>query len=269
MQEYYYELIVTPSQRVDFFSSLLLELSSSAIEEKDGSLILRSEEELDTIEWALQEAAKKLKIDIKTTLEKKDNEDWISKYKSSVKPIQVASFYIRPQWEEKKQNLTDIIINPALAFGSGHHESTSSCIELLDATHIKNKTVLDVGCGSGILGICAAKKGAVVDICDTDDLALLSAEDNFSLNNTIYKNSWVGSANFVQQTYDLVIANIIADIILMINKDLKKAVSDSGYLILSGIIDKYFDKIKEKFSDFELVQDIHKGEWHTVLLKKR
>jgi len=268
MQKYYYELIVTPSQRVDFFSSLLLELSGMAIEEKDGSLILRSEEELDTIKWAVEEASKKLSVELKTTLEKKENVDWISKYKSSVKPIQVASFYIHPEWEEKKQNLTDIIINPALAFGSGHHESTSSCIELLDTIDIKNKTVLDVGCGSGILGICASKKGAVVDICDTDDLAILSAKENFSLNNTNYKNFWVGSANLAQQTYDLVIANIIADIILMINKDLKKAVSDSGYLILSGIIDKYFDKIKEKFSDFELVQDIHKGEWHTVLLKK-
>ena len=268
MQKYYYELVVTPRKRYDFFSSLLLELSGLALEEKDDSLILRSEDELDTIKWAVEEAAKKLGVEIETTLEKKENEDWINKYKSSIKPIQIASFYIRPEWEEKKENLTDIIINPALAFGSGHHESTSSCIELIDRLDIKNKTVLDVGCGSGILGICASKKGAVVDICDTDELAVKSAKENFVLNKARFDTSWVGSANMTKKTYDLVIANIIADIILMINKDLKKAVSNSGYLILSGIIDKYFDKIKEKFADFELVQDIHKGDWHTVLLKK-
>ncbi len=268
MQGFYYELTVTPKERVDFFSSLLLELSGSALEEKNSSLILRSEEELDTIEWAVKEAANKLGIEIETLLEKKDNEDWISKYKSSIQPVKVSSFYIRPEWEAKKENLIDIIINPALAFGSGHHESTSSCITLIDKIVKESNTVLDVGCGSGILGICASKKGAVVDICDTDELAVSSAKENFSLNKVTFNSSWSGSANSTSKTYDIVIANIIADIIIMINKDLKSRTKESGYLILSGIIDKYFDKVREKFSDFELIEDIHKGEWHTMLLKK-
>ncbi len=268
MQDFYYELTVTPKERVDFFSSLLLELSGLALEEKGSLLILRSEEELDTIEWAVKEAANKLGIEIETTLLKKDNEDWISKYKSSIQPVEVASFYIRPEWEEKKDNLTDIIINPALAFGSGHHESTSSCITFIDKIMKESNTVLDVGCGSGILGICASKKGAVVDICDTDELAVKSAKENFSLNNTLFTNAWIGSANGASKTYDIVIANIIADIIIMINKDLKNCTKESGYLILSGIIDKYFDKVRDKFSDFELIEDLQKGEWHTLLLKK-
>ncbi len=268
MQDFYYELTVTPKQRVDFFLSLLLELSGSALEEKDSSLILRSEEELDTIEWAVKEAANKLGIEVETKLLKKDNEDWISKYKSSIQPVEVASFYIRPEWEEKKENLTDIIINPALAFGSGHHESTSSCITFIDKIIKESDTVLDVGCGSGILGICSAKRGAVVDICDTDELAVKSAKENFALNKTTFNSSWSGSANNTTKTYDVVIANIIADIIIMINKDLKSRTKESGYLILSGIIDKYFDKVRDKFCDFELIEDIQKGEWHTLLLKK-
>ena len=268
MKEFYYELVVTPKERMDFFSSLLLDLSGSAIEEKDDLLILRSEEPLDDIKWAVKEAAKRLGIKVDTKIFKKANEDWINKYKSSIKPIQISSFYIRPQWEEKKENLTDIIINPALAFGSGHHESTSSCIELLDEVVSKDKSLLDVGCGSGILGICAAKKGAVVDICDSDELAIKSAKENFLLNKVSYNSAWVGSANLAQKSYDIVVANIIADIILMINKDLKSVTKESGYLILSGIIDKYFDKVKEKFSDFKLIKDINKKEWHTLLLKK-
>jgi len=268
MSEFYYELVVKPQENLEFFSSLLLELTGSAIEHKDDMLIVRSEDELDDIVWVLEQTAKKLDTKVELNLSKKQNEDWINKYKSSIKPVQIASYYIRPEWVEKKENLTDIIINPALAFGSGHHESTSSCIELIDSYVNKNMTVLDVGTGSGILGICASKKDAVVDICDTDELAVESAKENFKLNLASFENFWVGSANKTQKTYDLVIANIIADIIIMINQDLKNRVGESGYLILSGIIDKYFEKVKDKFSDFELVEHIHKGEWNTLLLKK-
>ena len=269
MDSFYYELVIKPEKNLDFFTSLLSELTGSAIEERDNTLILRSEEKLDDISWAIQEAGKKLGVKVETNISKKKNEDWIKKYKSSIQPIEVASFYIRPEWVEKKDDKIDIIINPALAFGSGHHESTSSCIELIDKIVKKDDKVLDVGTGSGILAICASKKGAVCDICDTDELAVQSAIDNFSLNNTTYNNSWVGSANQTKKQYDIVIANIIADIILMINSDLKKSVKESGYLILSGIIDKYFYKVKEKFKEFELLEDIQKGEWHTLLLKRK
>jgi len=269
MGKFYYELVVKPEERLEFFSSVLLEITLNAIEEKDGSIIVRSEDELDDIAWVVKQSAKKLGIKVDITLEKKENEDWINKYKASIKPVQIASYYIRPEWIEIKENLTNIIINPALAFGSGHHESTSSCIELIDEFVKEKDRVLDVGTGSGILGICASKKGAKVDICDTDELALKSAKENFLLNSSVYEDAWVGSANSATKKYDVVIANIIADIIIIINRDLKKVVDKRGYLILSGIIDKYFDKVKERFSDFELVKYIEKGEWHTMMLKKR
>ena len=269
MKKYYYELIVKPGEKRDFFSSLLLDLTNSAIEEKDDAIILRSEEELDDIKWAVEEVGKKLGIEVKTTLSKKENEDWINKYKSSIQPVEVATFFIRSEWIEKKEDKIDVIINPALAFGSGHHESTSSCIELIDKIVKKNDKVLDVGTGSGILAICASKKGAICDICDTDELAIKSAIDNFSLNKSTYNAAWIGSANQTNQKYDIVIANIIADIIIMINRDLKKVVNERGYLILSGIIDKYFPKVVEKFNDFELLEDIQKGDWHTLLLKRK
>ena len=269
MNEHYFELVVDPKGEVELFSSILLELTSNAIEEKDGLIIIRSEDELYDISWAVDEFASKLGFRIDQTLTKKENEDWINKYKSSIKPLKISSFYIRPEWEKSRENLIDIIINPALAFGSGHHESTSSCIDIIDRYVKEDDEVLDVGCGSGILAICANKKGAFVDICDTDELAVKSAEENFSLNSATYNNSWVGSASKAQKEYDFVIANIIADIIVMINQDLKKSLKKSGYLILSGIIDKYFQKVSDKFSDFEIVEDIQKGEWHTLILKRR
>jgi ribosomal protein L11 methyltransferase len=269
MDEFYYELLITPTSSLAIFSDFLFEVTQSAIEEKDGSIIIRDTQPLDDILWACEQFSQKLGIAIQSKLEKKKNEDWISKYKNSINPIEVGSFYIRPDWIEKKDNLIDIIINPALAFGSGHHETTSSCLIAIDKYLQKSDTLLDVGCGSGILSIAAAKKGAVVDICDTDEVAVESAKENFMLNDVMINQAWVGSANGVKTTYNFVIANIIADVILIINKDLKTAVKPNGILILSGIIDKYFHKIEEKFSDFTTLEKIEKGEWHTLVLQRK
>ena len=268
MDKFYYELIVTPKSNLPIFSDLLLSLSQSAIEERDNSIILRDTENLEDVLHAVEEFSKKFGVEIESSLEKKENEDWISKYRDSIQPIKVGSFYIRPQWCEKKDEFIDIIINPALAFGSGHHETTSSCILAIDEYVKKGDDILDVGCGSGILSIAASKKEANVDICDTDEVAVESAIENFKLNSATFKNSWIGSANKADKEYDLVIANIIADVILIIQNDLKSAVKKDGILILSGIIDKYFHKIQEDFSDFTTLKNIKKGEWHTVVLRK-
>jgi ribosomal protein L11 methyltransferase len=269
MNEFYYELTVTPEKNLEIFSDFLLEVTQSTLEERAGSLIVRSSEPLEDILWVSEQFAQKLQTKIKTSIKKLKNEDWISKYKNSIQPIEVGSFYIRPEWEEKKQNLTNIIINPALAFGSGHHETTYSCLQAIDKYVKKDKTLLDVGCGSGILSIAAQKNGAIVDICDTDKVAVQSAIENFELNDALINHSWTGSANKTDQVYDIVIANIIADVIIMIEKELKSRVKSGGILILSGIIDKYFDKVVEKFNDFDKIEIIHKDEWYTLVLQKQ
>jgi ribosomal protein L11 methyltransferase len=268
MNKYYYELTIKPENNLEIFSSFLLEITQNAVEERDGSLIIRSEEPLDDILWATKQLAEKLNIKIETNQEKKKNVDWISKYKNSIQPIEVGSFYIHPMWKEAKEHLTNIIINPALAFGSGHHETTYSCLQTIDKYVTSNITLLDVGCGSGILGIAAEKSGAIVDICDTDEIAVKSAQENFRLNSATINQSWIGSANSTQTEYDIVIANIIADVIIMIHKDLKSSVKSGGILILSGIIDKYFNKVVEKFSDFKKIETIQKDEWYTLVLRK-
>jgi ribosomal protein L11 methyltransferase len=268
MNEFYFELTITPKNSLEIFSSFLLDITDDALEERDGSLIVRSSEPLDDILWATEQLALKLDIKITTKLEKKRNEDWINIYKNSIKPIEVGSFYIRPEWEKAKNDLENIIINPALAFGSGHHETTYSCLKAIDK-YIKNDMkILDVGSGSGILAIAAQKKGATVDICDTDEIAVESAKENFILNYASYNRAWIGSANQTSDIYDVVIANIIADVIIMISKDLKSKVKNGGILILSGIIDKYFDKILKKFKDFDTIEIIQKDEWYTLVLQK-
>ncbi len=268
MNEYYYQLIVTPKSHLDLFSETLLEMMQNAIEERNGSLIVRASEPLDDVAWAIASLGEKLGIEVETTLSKEKNEDWINKYKSSIKPIEVGDFYVRPQWENPRENKIDIIINPALAFGSGHHETTYSCLQSINNYVKEDDTLMDVGCGSGILSIAAAKLGAQVDICDTDEIAVKSAQENFTLNSIDFHEAWIGSAHESTKAYDVVVANIIADVLLILHKDLKKSVKLGGILILSGIIDKYIDKVKEKYKDFELIENLQNKEWHTLILKR-
>ena len=127
--------------------------------------------------------------------------------------------------------------------------------------------VLDVGCGSGILGIVANKLGAIIDACDTDPLAVESAKENYELNNANYNNIWVGSANKTNKKYGLVVANIIADVLIFIYKDIEKTAQNR--LILSGIINKYKEKVINKYSkSFKVVNTIEKNEWVTLILER-
>jgi len=274
MQQEYYELQVTPTDKQEIFSNFIFEFGIEAIEQKGNTLIVRSEEPLEEIEWGVKEFGKKLsqilkeEIGVETKLDKKRSEDWINKYKNSITPIEVGGFYIHPTWEKDKEGYINILIDPALSFGTGHHETTSSCLELLSKTVKKNDTFLDVGCGSGILSIAACKLGAKVDMCDSDGQSVQSAKNNFQLNNCSYSDIWIGSANKVTKEYDTVVANIVADVLIMINKDLKNSVKKDGNLILSGILDKYLDSVLAKFNDFEKVDIIEKNEWRTLQLKK-
>lgn len=269
MKDYYYELTVIPTNNLEIFSDLLTSLTQNAIEETDTSVIARSEEDLVDVQHGIEQFAQAVNIQCQVKLEKKKNEDWILKYQQSVKSIEVGKFFVRPSWEEAKEDKIDIIIDPALSFGSGHHETTNACLQSISTYVKENDNVIDVGTGSGILAIAASKIGANVDICDTDDVCIKDSEVNFSLNNTTYNNAWVGSALKANKTYDVVIANIVADVLIMIASDLKKCLKPNATLIISGILHKHLTRVLKKFDDLETVETIEKNEWRTVVLRKR
>ena len=273
MTDKYYELTITLQNEdfVEFIADFVANIGGDGLEIGRNDIIVRSENDLSYIEEAVTSLIGTLggTIDIEYKMDVKENVDWIAKYQNSVEPIEAGKFYIYPSWYEAKKDKINIKIDPALAFGSGHHASTFSCLEAIGEYLNGSQRVLDVGCGSGILGLACTKLGAKVDLCDTDPISVDSCEQNFALNDAEYEELWEGSANQAKGEYDVVIANIIADVLKFIVHDLKRAVKNDGLLILSGILDKKEEQVTEVYNDLELVERKQKDEWITLIYRNK
>jgi ribosomal protein L11 methyltransferase len=273
MQEHYYELVVKVSSHLPLFSDFLSDTVAVGFEETEDGFIIRSEDSLDTIEWGLiqyQEALQKAlgeTIELECTHSKHKNSDWVGEYQNSIQPLAIDKFYIHPTWNEPSDSLINIAIDPALAFGTGHHPTTASSLRAISEYVKDGDTLIDVGCGSGILSIAAMKLGAVVDACDTDVVSVENSLANAKLNDVKYHNIWEGSCGASNKKYDMVVANIVADVLTYIAKDLKEALKDDGILVLSGILDKYENKVLSFYKDCEIIRRIPQDEWVTLILK--
>ncbi len=271
MKNRYYELTIALNDDfVEFIADFVANIANDGVEIGYEKIIVRSESDLTYVKDALISLSDTLdgNISMNYTIQEKENQDWIQKYKDSIEPIEAGKFYIFPSWYEPKENLINIKIDPALAFGSGHHATTFSCLNAVSEYVKANDLVLDVGCGSGILGLASKKLGATVELCDTDPISVDSCKQNFELNNESYDKLWEGSVDKAKGNYDVVIANIIADVLRFIAKDLKNDTKDGGYLILSGILDKKEELVKESFKDLNLEKRTLKDEWVTLVYKK-
>ncbi len=272
MQNTYYSLTVRPSSHLELFSDFLSDTIPVGFEETDEGFIIRSEDELDTIVWGIEQFAEALQkalgqpVDVELLLEKQQSDDWVRTYQQSITPVEVAPFYIHPTWDEPKEGMLNIAIDPSLAFGTGHHATTATCLQAIAQVVTPGARVIDVGCGSGILGIAAARLGAEVDGCDTDIVSVENTQTNLELNHVTFGALWEGSAMMASGQYDVVIANIVADVLVMIASDLKKILKPSGTLILSGILDKYEDKVLQKYRDFAHIKRITQDEWVTLIV---
>jgi len=273
MQEHYYELVVKVSSHLSLFSDFLSDTVAVGFEETDDGFIIRSEESLETIEWGIEQFQEALQkalnetIELECTHSKQENSDWIKEYQDSIKPIAIDKFYIHPTWDEPSSELINIAIDPALAFGTGHHPTTASALQAISKYVKSEDTLLDVGCGSGILGIAAMKLGATVDACDTDIVSVENSEVNAELNSQKFNNIWEGSCTLTDKKYDIVVANIVADVLTFIAKELKSALNENGILVISGILDKYEKKVLNFYKDCEIVERIAQDEWLTFILK--
>lgn len=170
-------------------------------------------------------------------------EDWINNWKQYFKPISVGQkLLIRPTWEEVKDSggRTVLDLDPGLAFGTGTHETTRLCMELLEQYVQPGMNVLDVGCGSGILSVAALLLGADKAVgVDIDELAVKTAVENAEINHVEERFTGI-CGNLTDQvtgTYDIVVANIVADVIIMLTKDVEQFMKPDTVYLMSGIID--------------------------------
>lgn len=192
--------------------------------------------------------------------------NWEEDWKKFYKPISAGKYTIMAEWIEDEVDGVVIKINPSKAFGTGEHASTRLCLTLMSGVDFTNLNVIDVGAGSGILGIGAAKSGAkMVDMCDIDKETLECAEENSKLNGVSDRIRLTagGIDAVVPMKADVLLCNLTADILNKIVGDLAQYIKNNGVVICSGILDTRVDDLVVNFKEhrFSLVERIDEGEW--------
>ncbi|MCC3863288.1 50S ribosomal protein L11 methyltransferase [Terrisporobacter petrolearius] len=201
--------------------------------------------------------------------------DWANEWKKYYKPTKIGQkIVVKPTWEDYDKQEGDLIIelDPGMAFGTGTHETTSMCIRELEKYVDESKRVFDIGCGSGILAIAAAKLGAKEVVAgDLDEVAVKVSKENCELNNVSDKVVVKHGSLFevVEGKADVIVANIIADIIKILANDVSKFLSADGVFISSGIIHAKIDEVVESLekNGFEIVDIVKLGEWSAIVSK--
>lgn len=201
-------------------------------------------------------------------------EDWINNWKKYFKPINVGDkLLIRPIWEDEyeKNNRKVIHLEPGLAFGTGTHETTRLCLSILEKTVNSEYSVLDIGCGSGILSIASLILGAKCAIgVDIDELAVKTAIENAKINRVENKfKGVVGNlTDKINGKYDIIAMNIVADVIINLLSTVKNYMHKDSIFIMSGIIDTRLDDVKENLKDhFQILEEIQEGGWIALKAK--
>ena len=214
-----------------------------------------------------------------------EDKDWINNWKQYFKPFTVDDILIKPTWEEIPEKDTDklmIQIDPGTAFGTGQHETTQLCIRQLRKYLTKGDRVLDVGTGSGILGITALKLGAErVFGTDLDENAITAVGENLEANQIDSRYFPVVKGNIIDEKeiqdqagyecYDVVTANILADVIIMLQKQIPAHLKKGGIFIMSGILNIKEDAVKEAVlasGKLEILETAHQGEWVSFTARK-
>lgn len=215
-----------------------------------------------------------------------EDKDWINNWKQYFKPFVVDDLLIKPTWEEIPEGVeykTLIEIDPGMAFGTGKHETTQLCIRGIRKYVKEGDQVLDVGTGSGILAICALLSGAAHTVgTDLDELAIDAARENAEVNHLKPEQYDVYIGNLIDDPavkdavgygrYDVVVANILADVIIALQGEIAPHIKHGGIFITSGIIDMKEEAVKEAISanpELEIIDVLHQGEWVSVVARRK
>ncbi len=281
---------ITEDEKKQMFIDILPDIG-----EDDGSATISfyidstSIEDIEDIQIKVQQGLKELSntVDIvsdKLHISQTEDKDWINNWKKFFKPFRIDdTIVIKPTWEELDEIKEDDIvleIDPGISFGTGSHETTKLCILALKKYLKAGDIVLDAGSGSGILSILAMKLGAkeVIGI-DIDEKARKTAMDNSKVNNESHSLKFV-TGNIIEDggirsqlgkdKYDIVVANILADVIIPMSAVISENLKDGGYFISSGIIDRKEEKVKEALiaNHFNIVETKRIKDWVSIVAKK-
>jgi ribosomal protein L11 methyltransferase len=245
----------------------------------DVIFYVESEEQFAQVKCNLQSLANivpeidfgTLKISCKTV----NDQDWLHEWKKTYKPFFIGEVAVRPYWEDFNEEAKAIFtIDPGGVFGTGLHESTQMCVLELQKLNLNKAEVLDIGCGSGILSIIALLLGAEsVFACDIDPAAEVCVVKNSELNQINPKRYCVRTGNFLeneslrQGKYNVVLANIVADVIVGLASKVKDVMVAEGVFIMSGIItERLTDVYKALFENgFSIICEREMNGWHCLV----
>lgn len=206
-----------------------------------------------------------------------DEEDYQNSWKKYLFPEKVSEkFVVKPTWREYTPEADELIIelDPGRAFGTGSHPTTSLCLKLMEENISEGDSVIDVGTGSGILMIAADRLGASeIYGTDIDELAVESAKENLELNNIsedkakVYKGDLISVVE--NKKFDVVVANILADVLLILLHDISKVVKPNGKIIFSGIIEDKCELLRREVESLGFTVEEIKAdkEWRAMLIK--
>ncbi len=204
-----------------------------------------------------------------------DGDEWREKWKEFFKPINLGNIVIVPEWIKysAKQGEIPVYIGSNMAFGTGEHETTSMCVEFLQKYVKESDVVLDVGSGSGILGISASKLGAKeVVMTDIDECAVTASRENAVLNGVTNAKALLKNLLDDEEIKgNVIVANIIAEVLIYFAPNIGKNLVDNGVIILSGILTDRIDKVEKAYTDngFNLIDKKIKGEWCALVFRKQ
>ena len=260
-----WSLEVPPAQ-AEIAANLLHEAGCSGVQIDDVAVVLDESEDASFVPrtsaqltgYADLEALKTSRQEMRAALESSlrnaeieaplqdallDEADWATQWRENFPPLDIGRFRIVPSWEpsESQGERIEILLDPGLAFGTGQHPTTRMCLELLGQEMARRESaastcsLLDVGCGSGILSIGAAKLGAQVTASDLDEWCVSATEENAARNNVSLEVALAAGAAWTSRTFDVVLANLMSEVLIALAPDLRARCGPASTCIISGI----------------------------------
>lgn len=267
LKDNYHELLIAE----------LFDLDFDGFEEEENLLIASipsarfndsAREEIERLLLIYDDDASILKEELVTP------QNWNQTWEQSIKPQSIGKFYVRPTWETENTDtsLTELLIDPKMAFGTGYHATTRLILEWIPEIINENDTVLDAGTGTGILGIASLKVGASSAFgFDIDEWSKDNAEENMALNSIENFEVELGSIEVIpkETLYDVILANINRNALIQLIPELLPFLKKGGKLLLSGLLEEDEDTIlsQESLNGLTFIETRQQKEWIAILFK--